>query len=113
VDHQLGTLALYYLHFRSVFLRDPANSFEHAADVGNGVLDYPEIEAQVRDFLLLCEQPKEPEEADNRDKLLRVISRLKMCQPVAQCVQLLSRVIEAGNAISRAGWCCGVLFPIA
>jgi hypothetical protein len=32
-------------------------------------LDYPEIEAQVRDFLSLCEEPEDPEEPDNRDKL--------------------------------------------
>jgi hypothetical protein len=40
-------------------------------------LDYPEIEAQVRDFLSLCEEPEDPEEPDNRDKL-PLIRRLRV-----------------------------------
>jgi hypothetical protein len=32
-------------------------------------LDYPEIEAPVRDFLSLCEEPEDPEEPDDRETI--------------------------------------------
>jgi len=30
-------------------------------------LDYPQMEAQVREFLSLCEEPEDPEEPDDRE----------------------------------------------
>jgi hypothetical protein len=74
-------------------------------------LDHPQIEALVRDFLSLCEEPEDPEEPDEREAV-PLIRRLKQsivfvcaaCEGFSAAAQFNKRLREDEKRQRQQQW---------